>query len=55
MNGGLTYLDLEILKAKARAFDEAVAYLEGRCDSEKLMRIRSILQVQEISQQRSEK
>lgn len=43
MNGGLTVMDLERLKAKAAACDEALAYLAGRCDSESLMAVEQIL------------
>ncbi len=35
--------ELEILKAKAKALDEAVEYLAGQADSEKLMTVSRML------------
>ncbi|HKS96736.1 MAG TPA: hypothetical protein VJV74_11485 [Terriglobia bacterium] len=43
MKGGVTYEDMEIRKIKARNLDEALEYLQGRLDSEKLMRVEAIL------------
>ena len=39
----LTWEELERLRAKADAVDEAVTYLKGRMDSEKLMTVYRIL------------
>jgi hypothetical protein len=43
MNGGMTYKDLDLLKAKARAFDEALEYLSGRSDNEQSVKVEAIL------------
>lgn len=43
MNGALTYKDIELLRAKARGFDEALEYLKGHCDSESSCTTASIL------------
>lgn len=44
MNGGLTYKDMDALKAKARAYDEALEYLRGRVDNEQSMIVQRILE-----------
>jgi hypothetical protein len=44
MNGGLTYKDLEELKAKAKARDEAVEYLRGLDLCGRCLRVQQILE-----------
>ena len=44
MNGGLTYMVLDLLKAKAKAVDEALEYLKGRVDCEQCSRVQRILE-----------
>jgi hypothetical protein len=43
MKGGLTVYDLDALRIKAAAVDEALAYLDGRCDNERAMVVCDIL------------
>jgi hypothetical protein len=43
LNGGLTYKQLDEWKRKAALLDEAVEYMTGRLDNEKLMRVYAIL------------
>ena len=44
MNGGLTWKDLDLLKAKAKALDKALEYLRGIVDSEQAMIVQEILE-----------
>lgn len=39
----LRLAELEMWKAKAAALDEAIAYLQGRMDNEKLIKVNRIL------------
>ena len=43
MKGGLTLQELELRKQKASNCDEALRWLEGRIDSEKLITVQRIL------------
>ncbi len=43
MNGKLTYQEAEVRKQKAANLDAALRYLEGRCDSETLLKVDRIL------------
>ncbi len=43
MNGGLTHQELELRTRKAANCDAALAWIEGRIDSEKLITLRDIL------------
>lgn len=43
MNGGLTHQELELWKRKARNLDAALAYLNGRINSEEMMHVERIL------------
>ena len=43
MNGGLTYRDMDLRKQKAKNLDEALEFLRGNMDSEKLMTVERIL------------
>jgi hypothetical protein len=43
MNGGLTYKDMDLLRAKAKAFDDALEYLTGRSSNEESMNVERIL------------
>jgi hypothetical protein len=43
MNGGLTHQEMELRKLKARNLDEALAWMRGRIDSEKLQALERIL------------
>ena len=43
VNGGITYRDLEEWRHKAKLLDEAVEWMTGRIDSEKLMKVYDIL------------
>ena len=43
VNGGLTCKQLEEFKRKAALLDEAVEYMTGRLDNEKLMTVYAIL------------
>ena len=43
MNGGLTHQELELRKIKAANCDEALEWIEGRIDSEKLLTVQDIL------------
>ncbi len=43
MNGGVTHQDMVLRKQKAANCDAALAWIEGRIDSEKLITVRDIL------------
>ena len=39
----LSLKELELWKAKARAFDEVLKFLDGRCDNEQSLHVQTIL------------
>jgi hypothetical protein len=43
MNGGITIYEMDELRWKARRYDEALAWLTGRVDSERAMVVHDIL------------
>ena len=43
MKGGVTYQDMELRKQKAKNLDEALEFLRGNIDSERLMTVEHIL------------
>ncbi len=55
MNGGVTYKDMEDRKRKAAAFDEALAYLDGRASTDEGVHVRRILRKAEAAAKRREK